>query len=125
MSERIPTPVLVVDDESVALSLVTLLLKRIGFDDIDTACDGLVGHGMMTQKRYGLVISDWNMPEMTGLELLRAVRADDYLKRTPFILTSIDGSVERARLARLAGVSAFLLKPFSEPTLKAKLDEVL
>ena len=118
-------PVLVVDDEAIALTVVTQLLKRIGFTDIDQAPNGLVARGMMEGKKYGLVISDWNMPEMNGLELLRIVRAEEGLRKLPFVITSIDGSLERVKIARLAGVSAFLLKPFDEMKLRAKLDEVL
>ena len=65
------------------------------------------------------------MPEMTGLELVRKIRTDEKLARTPFIMTSVDGAVERARIARQAGVNAFLIKPFDAPMLKAKLHEVL
>ena len=120
-----PMPVLVVDDEEIALSLVSQLLTRIGFSDIDRARNGALAWGMMEAKKYGLVISDWNMPKMNGLELLKAVRTDDRFRRTPYILTSIDGSLERVKIARLAGVSAFVLKPFDETMLRAKLDEVL
>lgn len=119
------TPVLVVDDEEIALTFATQLLKRIGFADIDTAPNGILARGLLGEKTYGLVICDWNMPEMSGLELLKAVRTDDRLKRLPYLMTSIDGSLERVKVARLAGVSAFLLKPFDEKKLKAKIEEVL
>jgi two-component system chemotaxis response regulator CheY len=118
-------PTLVVDDEEIALSLVGQLLGRIGFDNIDKAHNGLVAWDMMKAKKYGLVISDWNMPEMNGLDLLKAVRADERYRRLPYVMTSIDGSMERVKIARLAGVSAFLLKPFDESKLRAKLEEVL
>jgi two-component system, chemotaxis family, chemotaxis protein CheY len=118
-------PILVVDDEEIALSLVGQLLARIGFDNIDKAQNGLVAWDMMKAKKYGLVISDWNMPEMNGLDLLKAVRADERYRRLPYVMTSIDGSMERVKIARLAGVSAFLLKPFDESKLRAKLEEVL
>jgi two-component system, chemotaxis family, chemotaxis protein CheY len=116
--------VLVVDDEAIALTVVTQLLKRIGFEDIDAAPNGLVARGLMEEKKYGLVISDWNMPGMNGLDLLRVVRADERFKKMPFVMTSIDGSLERVKIARLSGVSAFLLKPFDEKTVRTKLDEV-
>ena len=118
-------PILVVDDEEIALALVERLLTRIGFTEIDRAHNGVVAHDMMGAKKYGLIISDWNMPEMNGLELLKIVRADDRWKRLPVLMTSIDGSLERVKIARLAGVSAFLLKPFDETKLRAKLEEVL
>ena len=125
MLASLTTPVLVVDDEEVALTLVTKLLKRIGFTDIDTAMNGAQARTLMLEKKYGLVVCDWNMPEMTGLDLLKAVRTNDRWKRIPFVMTSIDGSLERVKIARLAGVSAFLLKPFDETKLRMKLEEVL
>lgn len=118
-------PVLIVDDEAAALDLCTRLLERNGFSDIDTAADGVVAFGKMQERRYGVVISDWNMPELTGLDLIKKIRADDKLARTPFLMTSVDGGVERARIARQAGVNAFLIKPFDGTALKAKLHEVL
>ena len=116
---------LVVDDDAVFCSMVEAMLKRIGFEGVDTADNGATALTMMQEKDYGLVISDWNMPEMNGLELLRKVRTNDRLRRTPFVMTSIDGGLERVKIARLAGVSAFMLKPFSPSSLRTKLDEVL
>ena len=125
MSETCPLPILVVDDEEIALKLVTCLLDRIGFTDIDRAMNGVEARGLMEKKQYGLVICDWNMPEMTGLDLLKILRADDRWKRLPFLMTSIDGSLERVKIARMAGITAFLLKPFDETKLRTKLEEVL
>jgi two-component system chemotaxis response regulator CheY len=125
MSALTALPILVVDDEEVALTLVTRLLERIGFTDIDTAMNGVQARARMEDKPYGLVVCDWNMPEMNGLDLLKIVRADETWKKLPFLMTSIDGSLERVKIARLAGVSAFLLKPFDETKLRAKLEEVL
>jgi two-component system, chemotaxis family, chemotaxis protein CheY len=118
-------PVLVVDDEAAALDLCTRLLERIGFTAIDTAVDGVAAFGKMQERKFGVVISDWNMPEMNGLDLVRRIRTDEKLARTPFLMTSVDGGVERARVARQAGVNAFLIKPFDGSILKTKLHEVL
>jgi two-component system chemotaxis response regulator CheY len=118
-------PVLVADDEDIAVRLAGQLLKRLGFAAIETAQDGATARAMIQATRYGLVICDWHMPEMTGLEILKAVRAEERFERLPFLLTSIDGSLERIKTARLAGVSAFLLKPFDERKLRAKVEEVL
>ena len=125
MLDNSTLPILVVDDEEVALTLVTRLLKRMGFTEVDTALNGSQGRSLMGEKKYGLVICDWNMPEMSGFDLLKAIRADDRWKRIPFLMTSIDGSLERVKVARLAGVSAFLLKPFDETKLRMKLEEVI
>jgi two-component system chemotaxis response regulator CheY len=118
-------PVLLVDDEAAALDLCMKLLERIGFTEIDTAANGAAAFASMQVRKYGIVISDWNMPEMTGLDLVRRIRADEHLARTPFLMTSVDGAVDRARFARQAGVNAFLIKPFDATMLRAKLHEVL
>ena len=117
--------VLLVDDEASALDLCTKLLQRIGFSDIDTAVDGLEAWTKMQERKYGVVISDWNMPEMTGFDLVRKIRVDEKLARTAFLMTSVDGGVDRARIARQAGVNAFLIKPFDAAMLRGKLHEVL
>jgi len=80
---------------------------------------------MLRQRPYRAVLSDWNMPNMDGLALLEAVRRDAALRELPFLMTSIDGSPERADLARRVGVSAFLLKPFDATTLRPKVTEAL
>jgi two-component system, chemotaxis family, chemotaxis protein CheY len=129
MSRRKPDyshiPVLLVDDEPVALKLGKRLLERLGFQDINPVADGTCALSMLKERKFGIVISDWNMPEMTGLELVRRIRADEKLAKTPFLMTSVDGAVVRARVAREAGVNAFLIKPFGEAALRAKLHEVL
>ena len=118
-------PVLLVDDEPAALDLCKRLLERLGFRDITPAGDGTGALSMLKERKFGVVISDWNMPKMSGLELVRRIRADEKLARTPFLMTSVDGAVARARVAREAGVNAFLIKPFGEAALRAKLHEVL
>jgi two-component system, chemotaxis family, chemotaxis protein CheY len=118
-------PVLLVDDEPAALELCKRLLDRLGFRDVKAAADGTGALSMLKERKFGIVISDWNMPEMSGLELVRRIRADEKLARTPFLMTSVDGAVARARVAREAGVNAFLIKPFGEAALRTKLYEVL
>ena len=81
-------PVLVVDDYKTMIRIIRNLLKQLGFVNVDEASDGSSALGMMREKQYGLVISDWNMEPMTGYELLREVRADDHLSRTPFIMVT-------------------------------------
>ena len=118
-------PILVVDDEPVALNLCTKVLGRIGLCDVDQAANGKEALVKIGERRYAAVISDWNMPEMNGLELVWRIRADETLRRMPFIMTSVDGGLDRARIARQAGVNAFLIKPFDAAQLTAKLNEVL
>src|SRR5581483_10919190 len=101
------------------------LLKQIGFQDIDDAADGTAALGKMHEKRYGLVISDWNMEPMTGYDLLREVRADPKLEATPFIMVTAESKTENVIAAREAGVNNYIVKPFSAQTLKNKIESVL
>ncbi|NIX78427.1 response regulator, partial [Microvirga terricola] len=79
----------------------------------------------LREKRYGLVISDWNMEPMTGYELLQQVRADDVLKDLPFIMVTAEAKTENVIAAKKAGVSNYIVKPFNAPTLQAKIAAVL
>ena len=114
-------PVLVVDDYSTMLRIIRNFLRQLGFIDVDGAADGSAALHMMLEKDYGLVISDWNMEPMTGYDLLREVRADGGLSRTPFIMVTADGSREHELKAKQAGVSDYMLKPFNAVTLKSKI----
>jgi two-component system chemotaxis response regulator CheY len=119
------TPILIVDDEWMMIEIMTALLKRLGFDDVDFASDGASALALMRQKSYRLVISDLNMDGMSGLKFLRAVRQDPDLKATPFILTTASQSIEDAVAAKHAGVDNYLLKPFSAEKLQQKLTAIL
>jgi two-component system, chemotaxis family, chemotaxis protein CheY len=79
---------------------------------------------MMRHKQYGLIISDWNMGPMTGYELLREVRADDQLSRTPFIMVTAESKTENVIAAKKAGVNNYIVKPFNAATLKSKIDAI-
>jgi two-component system chemotaxis response regulator CheY len=106
-------PVLVVDD-----------MKQLGFADVDEANDGNAALGMMRETDYGLVISDWNMEPMTGFELLREIRADNHLSRTPFIMVTAESKTDNVVTAKKAGVNNYIVKPFNAATLKSKIDAV-
>ena len=97
--------VLVVDDYKTMIRIIRNLLKQLGFAYVDEAGDGTTALDMMRQKSYGLVISDWNMEPMTGYELLREVRADDRLSRTPFIMVTAESKTENVIAAKTAGVN--------------------
>jgi two-component system, chemotaxis family, chemotaxis protein CheY len=116
--------VLVVDDYKTMIRIIRNLLKQLGFANVDEAADGSAALNMMRQKQYGLVISDWNMEPMTGFELLREVRADDQLSRTPFIMVTAESKTENVIAAKKAGVNNYIVKPFNAATLKAKIDAV-
>ena len=117
-------PVLIVDDYSTMLRIIRNLLKQIGFEDVDEASDGSQALGKMREKSYGLVISDWNMEPMTGIELLREVRGDETLQRTPFIMVTAESKTENVILAKKAGVNNYIVKPFNAATLKTKIESV-
>ena len=118
-------PVLVVDDYNTMIRIIRNLLKQIGFQDIDDAADGSAALARMREKRYGLVISDWNMEPMTGYELLKEVRADPGLSKTPFIMVTAESKTENVIAAKKAGVNNYIVKPFNAQTLKTKIESVL
>jgi two-component system chemotaxis response regulator CheY len=117
-------PVLIVDDYKTMIRIIRNLLKQLGFANVDDAGDGSAALDMMRLKDYGLVISDWNMEPMTGYELLREVRADDRLSRTPFIMVTAESKTDNVIAAKKAGVNNYIVKPFNAATLKAKIDAV-
>ena len=117
-------PVLVVDDYKTMVRIIRNLLKQLGFVDVDEASDGSSALGMMRQKQYGLVISDWNMEPMTGYEFLREVRADDRLSRTPFIMVTAESKSDNVIAAKKAGVNNYIVKPFNAAILKSKIDAI-
>jgi two-component system chemotaxis response regulator CheY len=117
--------VLVVDDYKTMIRIISNLLKQIGFKNIDDAADGSAALSKLRSGKYGLVVSDWNMEPMTGLELLREVRADGALKSTPFLMVTAESKTENVLAAKQAGVDNYIVKPFNAETLKGKLESVL
>lgn len=117
--------VLIVDDYRTMLRIIRNLLKQLGFNNVDEATDGQEALAAMRKKHYGLVISDWNMEPMTGLQLLKAVRADEALKGTPFIMVTAESKTENVLEAKKAGVNNYIVKPFNAETLKTKLTSVI
>lgn len=117
--------VLIVDDYDSMLKVLRGLLRQLNFVNVDEASDGVQALAMLRQERYGLVISDWNMEPMDGIELLRAVRADPALKDLPFVMVTAETKAENVVAARQAGVSNYIVKPFNAATLRSKLATVL
>ncbi len=117
--------VLIVDDYKTMLRIIRNLLKQIDFNNVDEASDGAEALGKLRSGSYGLVISDWNMAPMTGLQLLQEVRADAKLKTTPFIMITAESKTENVVAAKQAGVSNYIVKPFNAETLKEKIEKVL
>ncbi|TXN21822.1 response regulator [Methylobacterium sp. WL9] len=122
MTDHRSMPVLVVDDVPAVVAVVRAVLGQIGFPDVDEAADGTAALAAMTERRYGLVISDWNMSPMTGYELLRRVRADESLRETPFVMMTTPTQAENFVRARQAGVNRCLLKPFSPAALRTAIE---
>jgi two-component system chemotaxis response regulator CheY len=117
-------PILVVDDYNTMIRIIRNLLRQLGFQDIDDAPDGSVALSKMQSKRYGLVISDWNMEPMTGYELLKTVRSSPDLGATPFIMVTAESKTENVIAAKQAGVNNYIVKPFNADTLKSKIEAV-
>ena len=116
--------ILIVDDYKTMLRIIRNVLRQIGLVNVDEANDGAEALAMLKQGDYGLVISDWNMQPMTGLELLQQVRADARMSKLPFIMVTAESKVENIVAAKQAGVSNYVVKPFSAETLRAKIDTV-
>ncbi len=124
MALDLGTPILVVDDYQTMVRIIRNLLKQLGFEDVDDAPDGSAALAKLKHRRYGLVISDWNMEPMTGYELLRQVRADEGLKLTPFIMVTAESKTENVTAAKNAGVNNYIVKPFNAQTLRSKIEAV-
>jgi two-component system chemotaxis response regulator CheY len=117
--------VLIVDDYKTMLRIIRNLLKQIEFNNVEEATDGAEALSKLRGGNFGLVISDWNMTPMTGLQLLQEVRADAKLKNTPFIMVTAESKTENVVAAKEAGVSNYIVKPFNAETLRQKLVSVL
>lgn len=117
--------VLIVDDYKTMLRIINNLLKQLGFPNVDEATDGSMALEMFKNKQYGLIISDWNMEPMSGLELLKQVRAGTHNKDVPFIMITAESKTENVIAAKQAGVNNYIVKPFNAETLKTKIETVL
>ena len=117
--------ILVVDDYKTMLRIIRNLLKQLDFNNVDEATDGSEALKKLRDKDYGLVISDWNMEPMTGLQLVREVRSDKKLKKLPFIMVTAESKTENVVAAKDAGVSNYIVKPFNAETLKQEIASVL
>jgi two-component system chemotaxis response regulator CheY len=116
---------LIVDDNRGCVVLMTRILQMLGQTQIDTATDGLQAFKMMRTNSYGLVISDLHMVPWSGLELLRRVRANEQLRRTPFVLTTMDTAIANVGDARESGADVYILKPYTPQMLREKIEPLL
>jgi two-component system chemotaxis response regulator CheY len=117
--------VLAVDDFPTMRRIVKTLLRQLGYNNVAEAEDGQVALAKLKQEKFDLVLLDWNMPRMTGLELLKAIRADYNLQNTPVVMITAEGRKEDVLEAAKAGVNNFIVKPFTAETLEEKLNKVL
>ncbi len=124
MAVDLSMPVLIVDDYNTMIRIIRNLLRQLGFEHIDDASDGSAALLKMEQRKYGLVISDWNMEPMTGYDLLKQVRANPEMSATPFIMVTAESKTENVIAAKKAGVSNYIVKPFNAQTLKSKIEAV-
>ena len=119
------TPILIVDDYKTMLRIIRNLLKQLGFDNVDEATDGSTALQKLREKAYGLVISDWNMEPMDGLQLLKTIRADSKIGQTPFIMMTAQADKKYVQMAAEAGVNNYVVKPFNAETVKKKIEQVM
>ena len=120
------TKILVVDDMMTMRKLVAKACKEIGFTNIEDAADGALAWGKVTEAAppFGLIISDWNMPNSNGLDLLKRVRSDSRFGKTPFIMVTAEAEQHQIMEALKAGVSNYVIKPFTADALKEKIEAV-
>ena len=116
--------ILIVDDFSTMRRIIKNLLRDLGFNNTQEADDGNTGLPMLQSGNYDFLITDWNMPGMTGIDLLRAVRADDKLKQLPVLMVTAEAKKEQIVLAAQEGVNGYIVKPFTAQTLKEKIEKI-
>ncbi|SDV46633.1 chemotaxis response regulator CheY [Chitinasiproducens palmae] len=116
--------ILVVDDFPTIRRIVRNLLKELGYGNVDEAEDGAMGLAKLKGGGYDFVISDWNMPNMDGLEMLKAVRADAALKDLPVLMVTAEAKKENIIAAAQAGASGYVVKPFTAATLDEKISKI-
>jgi two-component system chemotaxis response regulator CheY len=116
--------ILVVDDFSTMRRIIKNLLKDLGFANIQEADDGNTALPMLQQGDFDFVVTDWNMPGMQGIDLLRAIRADANLKHIPVLMVTAEAKKEQIVAAAQAGVNGYVIKPFTAGTLKEKLAKI-
>jgi two-component system chemotaxis response regulator CheY len=117
--------ILVVDDFATMRRIIRNLLQDLGFSNVSEADDGKTAWPMLQAGQFDLLVTDWNMPGMPGLDLLKAVRADARLAKLPVLMLTAEAKREQIVEAAQAGVNGYVIKPFTAETLKAKLDKIL
>ncbi len=124
MSAQPGMSILVVDDFSTMRRIIKGLLQDLGFANITEADDGLTALSLLKAGNFDLLITDWNMPGMQGVELLRQVRADERMKKLPVLMLTAEATRAQIVAAAQAGVSGYVIKPFTAATLREKIDKI-
>ena len=125
MAVSMSMPILIVDDYNTMIRILRNLLRQLGFCNIDEASDGRTALTKLRNKDYALVISDWDMSPMSGMELLRHVRSSERYQKTPVLMIASDASDGVEAASQRCGASSYIVKPFTAPIFKAKLESVL
>ena len=115
---------LVVDDFSTMRRIVRNLLKELGYSNTEEAEDGIVALNMLRNDKFDFVVSDWNMPNMTGIDLLKSIRADETLKNLPVLMITAEARKENIIEAAQSGANGYIVKPFTAATLDEKLNKI-
>ena len=116
--------ILIVDDFATMRKIVRNLLKQLGFTNVDEADDGSTAIEKLKADTFDFVITDWNMPKVTGLELIKSIRADEKTKKTPILMVTAEADKENVIQAAQAGVNDYVVKPFSAEVLTGKIDKI-
>ncbi|MEK7762125.1 MAG: chemotaxis response regulator CheY [Nitrospirota bacterium] len=116
--------ILVVDDMSTMRRIVKNILKQLGFSNMDEAENGQEALQKLRADTFGFVVSDWNMPVMPGIEMLRAIRADEKLKHIPVLMVTAEAQKENLIEAIQAGVNNYVVKPFTAETMQEKINKI-
>ncbi len=117
-------PILIVDDFSTMRRIVKNTLKQIGFKNIEEASDGQMALQKLKEKEFQFIVSDWNMPNMMGIDLLKAVRSDEQLKDIPFLMVTAEAQKDNILEAAKAGVSNYIIKPFTVDVMQTKMEAI-
>jgi len=117
--------VLIVDDDKMMRRVLRNVLKQLHFTNVHEATDGAMALAMLRANDFGLIISDWDMEPVTGIQLLREVRTDSRLRHIPFVMITAESKAEKVTTAKEAGVSSYIVKPFNSETLRSELTSVL
>lgn len=118
------TKFLVVDDFSTMRRIIRNLLKELGYTNVDEAEDGVMGLSKLRNEQFDFVVSDWNMPNMDGLTMLKTIRADPALSKLPVLMVTAEAKKENIIAAAQAGASGYVVKPFTAATLDEKLTKI-